>query len=214
MHRWLGAGFLGCVWLMACGGKLVDSGSPAAAGASDAGSAGAAASSAGANTTIAGNASVGSAGTGQAGTGQADAAASCSPEGYPVCAASCDGQFLEDNAQIECVGGTWRCPAPLIDVHGCPPESCILAGVWCCDHTFGTISQPECGADGVFGPCPTGFERNAQVCVADSAHTTDCSTLNGKSCSLEKAHCNRRDVRCECGPGDGGLSWDCTFLPI
>ena len=178
------------------------------------GSAGAATSSAGASVTIGGNASVGSAGSGQAGSVQAGAATSCPPEGYPVCAASCNGPFLEDDAQIECVDGTWRCPAPLIDVHSCPAESCILQRVWCCDHTFGISSAPECGPDGLFGPCPTGFDRNAEVCVADSAHTADCGTLTGKSCSLEKAQCNRRDVRFECGRGDGGLSWNCTFLPI
>jgi hypothetical protein len=71
--------------------------------------------------------------------------------------------------------------------------------------------MPDCGPDGLFAPCPVEFERNAKLCVADSAHTTDCSTLDGQSCSLEEAQCETPPAHCQCVAKDGGLLWNCAY---
>jgi len=206
--------FLGCVWLVACGGKQVEGRAPADAGAPGAGvsSAGASSGSAGAGASSAG-ASSGSAGTvgnGPDSAGAGGAFPACPDDPYIPCTDWC-GRLGVDFTAGECVNGALRCPAPLFDPQTCPSDACVLQGVWCCDHEFGKISLPECTADGKFGPCPTGFERDAKVCVADSAHTSNCGSLIDQACTLAGALCDAGGAYCECRLGEGGLRWNCAF---
>ena len=219
MQKWLGAGVLGCVWLVACGGKLIDGGPSGQAGAFSAGAPAVDAASAGAPAVDAPSAGAPAAGantggagevSGQGGTsGLAGAAASCPSNDFVYCTPSCRGGA--NYTEGTCVDGKRRCPAPLFDPNSCPAEACVLQAVDCCDHKFGARSRPECGADGLFGPCPVEFERNAKLCVADSAHTTDCGMLEGGSCTLEDALCETPPAHCHCGATDGGLVWSCAY---
>lgn len=198
MQKWLAGGVLGCVWLVGCGGKLLDGGSPAQGGAFNAGG--------GASNAAAGK------GNAQGGlSGQAGAPSACTGDRFVGCADWC-GSTYANPVEGVCIDGSWHCPPPLVDETTCPPEACVRQGVTCCDHEFGILAAPDCGSDGLFGPCAVGFERNAEVCVADSANTLDCRTLIGqKSCSLAGARCYGQGAQCECGPADGGLVWTCMI---
>jgi hypothetical protein len=207
MRKWLGVGLLGCVWLIACGGKLIDGGTHGNAGAFDAGAP--SAGTPGAGAPGAGASSVG-AGTGSGTSGQAGGTSACVGDGFIACAAWC-GSPASDYVQGECIDGSWRCPGSSRAPDTCPLEACVRQGVRCCDHEFGNTSVPDCGSDGLFGPCPVGFERNADVCVSDSAHTTNCGTLYEQSCTLEAASCEAQGAHCWCRPADGGLAWDCVW---
>jgi hypothetical protein len=75
---------------------------------------------------------------------------------------------------------------------------------------LGKRSLPPCGANGRIAACPAGLELDAKLCVADSAHTSDCSSLFDKSCTVYGALCETNGTHCECGAGDGGLAWTCA----
>jgi len=199
MQKWLVGGVLGSMWLIACGGKLIDRTSPAQGGAFSA-SAGSSSEAGGKSAAAGGNSAAGG------------APSSCVDDGIMSCADWC-GSVYPNPVQGVCIEGSWRCPAPLVDIATCPAEACVRQGVSCCDHEYGVATAPSCGSDGLFAPCPVGFERNAEVCVADSANTSDCRTLLGqKSCSLAGAACNGQGVQCECDAADGGLVWVCQIL--
>ena len=202
MYKWWGVGVWGGLWLVACGGKLVDSGSLEQAGAPAAGA-----------PASAGRAGASSGGTGNlpggGGASLGGAPPTCPPESKDIfCTTWCGSDNAAFTAGV-CIDGAWRCPAPLIEPESCPPDACILQRVTCCDHEYGKLTLPPCGADGSFGPCPTGTERNAKLCVADSAHTTDCGSLTNGQCSLAGARCDLNHVHCECIGGDGGMVWSC-----
>jgi len=199
MCRWLWVG-VGCWSLLACGGKLIDHSTQGVAGTA----------SAGAPSASAGSGGDGQAGNGGSAGGQAGAAPACPDNDLVYCASWC-GAGVSQPTLGECVNGAWRCPAPLIDAMSCPAESCVLQNVRCCDHVFGRLSSPDCGADGLFAACPIGFERNAAVCVADSAGTTACGTLEGESCSLKDAQCEAQGAHCTCTLTDGKLRWQCLY---
>ncbi|MET0792331.1 MAG: hypothetical protein ABW061_12485 [Polyangiaceae bacterium] len=198
------AGLLGCVWLAACGGKLSDGASREAGGAFSAGAPGAL--GAGASNGGASN------GGGEPPFARAGSPAqTCSEDNsWVVCAESC-GSEQSGTVMGECRAGQWVCPAPLVDPETCPTDACVLQRVKCCDRQFGKLSAPPCAANGRFGACPDGLERNPPMCIADSAHTTDCSTLFDQSCSLQHAWCEWAGVHCECVADDGGLVWKCAI---
>jgi len=202
-------GLLGLL-MAACGGRLIDAGQQGHAGSSNAGGSSPGTSSAGTSGTAASTGGNANAGASVAGESAGGAAPACLGDGFLLCAASC-GSPAAESVIGECVAGVWRCPAPYIDPDSCPDEACVRQGVRCCNHQFGTTSPPECGPDGLFAPCPVGFERNAPLCVADSAHTVNCGTLQGQSCSLEEAMCEAQGAHCRCFATDGGLSWNCVY---
>jgi hypothetical protein len=216
MFKSLVAGLLGCVWLVACGGKLIPGASQAEGGASNAGASNAGASNAGASNAGASNAGAPSASAGSSSTGGsfevADTSPPCRDDNYLPCAASC-GSPQAENIAGECQAGKWTCPAPYVGLETCSPDSCVMQLHSCCDHLYGKRSQPPCGSNGRFGACPSGLERDADPCVADSAQTTNCGSLSDQSCTLRGALCEANGAHCECGggDGDGGLSWSCTF---
>jgi hypothetical protein len=213
MLKWLALGCGGCAWLLAgCGGKLLEGEPHASAGAASAGAASAGAPAAGAPSGGADSAPGGaSAGDGtSASAGEAGDSSTCLGDGQVFCTASC-GSTSVDYVQGECVRGEWQCPAPQFQSDTCPAEACVLQRVDCCDHEYGARSVPACGPDGLFEPCPAGRERNAKLCVADSAQTSDCGSLEGKSCSLQEALCSAGSAHCSCGPADGGLLWSCWW---
>lgn len=197
MRNWWWAGGWGCLCLVACSGRVIESKPQGPAGGASTGASGAGATAAGASSS-------------GAGSGQPDAGAACLGDGYMSCAAGC-GESFADPVVGECVDGSWRCPAGLVDPMTCPVESCVRQGVRCCDHTFGRTSVPDCGSDGLYAACPPGFERNAFICVADSAQTVNCGTLEGKSCSLEEAQCEAQGAHCQCVRDDKGLLWRCAY---
>lgn len=204
--RKLVGGVLGCLglWFVACGGKLID-GSHGAAGELSAGAAGAGTPGAGASS--------GGSSAGSELFDPPDADPPCVDVGDNVpCAKSCGSDTL-NAVPGECVRGEWRCPATWVDPNTCPADSCIRQGHTCCDHRFGKRSSPPCTASGLIGECPAGLERDVALCVADSAHTTNCGSLIGQSCTLENALCEANGAHCLCATsnGDAGLTWSCVF---
>lgn len=203
MRRWMRAALLGCAGLAACGGRL-DGETHAAAGASSAGAA-AGGAPAGGSPDAGGSVSDGGLVSGAGGV----SAPACSGDSGVVCAASC-GSEQATTVLGECRDGTWSCPAPLVAFDSCPPDACVRQAVTCCDHQYGRRTLAPCAPTGRFGACPAGFERDAAICVADSAHTTDCSTLFDKSCTLEDALCELHGVYCRCVSQASGLGWQCV----
>ncbi|HEY3253107.1 MAG TPA: hypothetical protein VGJ91_04130, partial [Polyangiaceae bacterium] len=124
MRKWLGVGFLGCVWLVDCGGKSLTDGQAAGlAGAFSAGASAAGAPDPGpAAGALAGAGTGGSEPSGGQGatSGQAGAPPLCPPDSrYVFCATWC-GSPGADYVEGECQGGSWRCPGPLVDPNDCP----------------------------------------------------------------------------------------------
>jgi hypothetical protein len=203
MRNLVGVGLLACWGLIACGGKLVDSGTRASAGAFSAGAPGGGAPASGGS-----NAGGSVADGGSVSSGGGFPTQICVGDDFVTCAASC-GSEQSMALRGECQGGKWSCPAPFVDPESCPEDACVRQLISCCDHRYGRRTLPPCAQNGRFGACAAGFERDASICVADSAHTTDCSTLFDQSCTLEDALCERQGVHCQCAPKDGGLAWHC-----
>ena len=212
MANWALWGLAACAWLVGCGGKLVGDGAHGEAGAFSAGGPGAGAPGAGAPGAGAPGAgtSTGGAGSGGLVLGHAGSEAdTCSGDNAVVCAEAC-GSAQTMAVTGECQGGLWRCPSPFVAPETCPYDACVRQLTRCCDHQYGRSSTPECGADGLYEACAPGLDRDAPVCVAESAHTTNCGTLFDQSCTLEDSLCERNGVHCRCVPSDGGLVWACS----
>jgi len=130
----------------------------------------------------------------------------------PWCLASCGG----DEGEVgTCVDGKWRCPEGSVDRDTCPTESCARHAVRCCAPN-GEPAWPECGADGLFGECPSGFERTTKACVPAGLDISSCHELeNGMACDSADLVCNAPGCsggKCSCQADDAGkLSWTCSW---
>lgn len=130
----------------------------------------------------------------------------------PWCLASCGG----DEGEVgTCVGNKWQCPEGTVDRATCDPESCARHEVHCCTPN-GEAALPPCEADGLFGECPSGFERTTKACVPAGLDISSCHELqNGMPCDSEDLVCNAPGCsggRCSCQADESGkLSWMCAW---
>jgi hypothetical protein len=119
---------------------------------------------------------------------------------------------------MECVDGSWGCPAGAVLVSECPPESCYGTLSMCCDTSLGVDARRECGPDGMLLACPDGFEtiERGGLCAPASVGATSCSSLDGTACDNAEFQCREGGgcgrVTCTCDPNlSGSLVWNCYF---
>lgn len=130
----------------------------------------------------------------------------------PWCLTSCAG----DEGEVgTCVDGKWHCPEGTVDRDTCPAESCALHAVRCCAPN-GEGEWPTCGADGLFGECPSGFERTTKACVPAGLDISSCHELEiGMPCDSEDLVCNTGGCsggKCSCMADEAGnLIWMCAW---